>query len=157
MKTISAILQDFGNQALIGCSVFFGVIKVYFLKYIFADFEFAGFLFSMVIFDSLLGIFFAIRNKDFDPAAFGQFMEKFVIYMAVLAVGHVITHYTVDGKPVETFAFLKSTLYSAMLIREVASILKFVGKRFPGFLRDVLKYFRGYTSEGLPESIKKRS
>jgi phage-related holin len=155
MRTILAAVKDLENPVLVALALIFGMVKTAFTTYVFDDWKFAGFLFTMVVIDSGLGIFFAVRHKDLDPKAFGKFLEKAFFYIALLSVGHVMTHYTVSGEEIKTFAFIKNTIYNGMLIREAASILKFGGSRFK-FLVGVLKYFRGFTDEGLPESTTKK-
>lgn len=149
------MFKDLQNDALVGISIFCAVIKTFFLTYVFADFNFAASLVVIVLFDFGLGVYFALKEKDFDPKQFGTFLEKLVVYSAVLVAGHVLTNYEIDGQKNSMFVFIKTSLYTGMIIREVASILKFAGKRFPGFAKDVLKYFRGFTSEGLPERNSK--
>jgi phage-related holin len=152
MRTTVAIFEDITNSVLVRFALLFGGVKTIFLTYIFDDFQFAGFLFTLVLIDCALGLFFAIRSKDYDPRAFGRFLEKVFLYFAVLSMGHVISHYTIDGQEVRTLVFMKNSVYSFMIVREATSIMKHSGKRYPGFARAILKYFRGYNEEGLPET-----
>lgn len=152
MKTIELIYEDAQNPFFVLLSLIFAFFKSFFLKYVFDDFEFANFLLWAIILDTVLGVFLAIRRKDIDTDAFGKMAEKIVIYAIILSFGHLVSNYTIDGQRELTFIMVKNTLYSGMIIREGISIMSMAGRRYPGLFKNVLKYFRSYSEQGIPNS-----
>lgn len=148
MKTIQSMFADLTNTSFIMATGIFATFKFFFGKFVFADWEFAGFLFTLVMVDTLLGTIRAIRNKDFDVKQFTEFVEKIILYSAGLAVGHVFSHYTVEGERILIFSFVRDSIYAALVIREAVSILAHLYARFPtAQLRKLLSYLRGYEVE----------
>lgn len=153
MKTIQSMFTDLTNTSFIMATGIFATFKFLFGKYVFADWEFAGFLFTLVMIDTLIGVFRAIRNRDFDIKELTEFVEKIVLYSAGLAVGHSISHYTTEGERILIFVFVKDAIYTALLIRETVSILLHIYKRFPSKeLLGAIKYLRGYGTDKLKNS-----
>lgn len=154
-KASKLFIADMLSPTFVGVSMSLGLVKTFVSTYVFSDWKFAAFLFVVVGFDTALGVLKAIREKSLDTKGIGLFLEKIVLYCAVLAVGHVLVNYKIAGMSGQDLGYIRNTLYSAMLFREVLSILKHGASKYPGMFSQVLKYFKGYDQNGVPEKKEK--
>lgn len=118
---------------------------VAFQKYVFADWNFIGYLLVVYVVDTLLGVTMSLKQRRHHSRQFRGMFEKFIQYGAVLIMVHVLCEFTVDGKKNTILEALvphfKAVMYLAVLWAEVKSIdenlrgLGFPGLPFPKFLR----------------------
>lgn len=118
-------------------------------KYLFADWEFAGFLLVLVLVDTTFGLLRAWHLHLVNSRAFSRLFLKVMIYMGLLVLAHVLTSFTVDGKPNLIFQWFDWFIYSAMMAREGLSILEHMADIAPDLVPTwLLKRLKQYTQEG---------
>lgn len=94
----------------------------------------------LISLDTILGVFLAWKEKRVKSSSFGNLFSKIAIYFIVLSAMHN-TADILHAKKLSFFAdFLDSTLYSAICIRELLSILEKV--ILLGYLKINLKVFQ---------------
>ncbi|MCA8830183.1 phage holin family protein [Hymenobacter pini] len=116
-----------------------------FQKYVFADWNFIGYLLVVFVVDTALGVWLSMKRRRHHSRQFRGMFEKFIQYGAVLIMVHVLCEFTVDGQKNSILNMLvphfKAVMYLAVLWAEVKSIdenlrgLGFSGLPFPAFLR----------------------
>ncbi|MBC6988569.1 phage holin family protein [Hymenobacter sp. BT491] len=116
-----------------------------FQKYVFADWNFIGYLLVVFVVDTALGVWLSLKQHRHHSRQFRGMFEKFIQYGAVLIMVHVLCEFTVDGQKNSILVMLvphfKAVMYLAVLWAEVKSIdenlrgLGFKGLPFPPFLR----------------------
>ena len=120
-------------------------IMNYFETYIYNDWDYAKFLLIPVILDTLLGIYVAKRLGKFRWFALNKVLEKLVIYLTMLVLAHVMSTFTVSGKPVGIFNWAKMAIFSAIMVKEAYSILRNLAildnKKVPLWLLKKFQYF----------------
>ena len=102
-------------------------IGEYFETYIYEDWGFLKFLLVLVVVDTLLGLYRAIRQKNLSSKAWGMVLDKVISYTSILIMIHVLSFFTVGGKVVEAFTWIKVIAYSMLMVKEGISILENVG------------------------------
>lgn len=114
-------------------------------KYIFHDWEFVKYLIIMICIDTLISWIYHIKQKDFSSKGFGMIFIKLFSYFSLLSMAHVLSSYTVNGNPSDTFSWINSLICTSLLIREAISVVENVSKLNPSFvpvwLRKVLNDF----------------
>jgi phage-related holin len=93
-------------------------------KYIFSDWEFAIFLFIMMMLDTFVGIWKHWIKKDISSEGFSHFFTKFIIYSITLILVHNMTNYTEVGETNGFFGWIDNIIYALLMAREALSILE---------------------------------
>jgi toxin secretion/phage lysis holin len=128
------------NLARNGIVVLFNVIEKYKLntqfpyiysnfinyanKYVFEDWVFVLHLFIIIVIDTVLGVIYSIKQKNFSSWGFGKVFNKVTIYFLVLIATHNAGGYFVKSNIRFIVEILDSTIYSAIILREYLSILE---------------------------------
>ena len=103
-------------------------------KYVFSDWEFAGFLAVLVIIDTVSGMAAAKKTGVFSSKKMKGVVYKVIGYGLALSAIHVATHFTVQGKPSTILAQIMvhadAILYAVVVFREVISIDENCAKAF---------------------------
>jgi toxin secretion/phage lysis holin len=114
-------------------------------KYIFGDWEYLTFLAILIVGDTILGFYWALKSKTITASAWGQIIEKLLTYFSLLIVCHILAEFTIAGRPVSLFTFAKYLGYSVLIVKESISILEHlarINKRLvPAWLLQKLKRF----------------
>jgi len=93
-------------------------------KYIFADWEFAIFLFIMMMLDTMVGIWKHWVRKTISSEGFSAFFTKFIVYAVTLVLVHNLTNYTEVGEKNGLFSWIDNIIYALLMAREALSILE---------------------------------
>lgn len=136
-------------NSLMIASIFAG-LKVTIDKYIYSDWEFAGFLVTLVVVDSVLGFYKAWKSKSISSRAFGRVMEKVLLYSCALIAGHVVT-VVFSSKPLMAgiFEWFNNLLLAGIVVRESLSIFENIAEIKPGLLPAwLMKRFRLFDDSG---------
>lgn len=96
----------------------------FFEKYFFNDWEFGAFLFTMMMLDTLTGIWKHYKNNTIKANGFAAFFNKFIIYAITLILTHNLISYTEQGETNNFFSWLDNIMYALLMSREALSILE---------------------------------
>lgn len=123
----------------------------FFEKYVFADWQFLVFLLILIAVDTIVGFLYAWRTNSLDSEDFSKLFIKVISYLLILILTHVMVHFTVNGQVNNLFGWFNSAAYSSLMIRESLSILKNLGKLYPGLIfPQLLKKLKDFDSDGKP-------
>lgn len=107
-------------------ALLFGWAAAIIRKYVFSDWEFAGFLVVLVIIDTVSGMAAAKKEGVFSSKKMKGVVYKVIGYGLALSAIHVLTHFTVQGRPSTVLALVMvhadAILYAFVVFREVISI-----------------------------------
>ena len=117
--------------ALLILSAIFTPLIRFFECYIFDDWQFLMFMLILIIVDSILGFWRALKINSVSSKGFGMIFKKLFIYMALLILSHVLVNFKIEGKPSLIFMWFDDLVYSAILLRESISILENVANIYP--------------------------
>jgi len=112
-------------------SAIFSPLLNFFECYVFDDWQFMQFMIILIVLDSILGIWRAIKRKEVSSKGFGMIFKKLFIYMSLLILSHVLVNFKIEGKPSLIFMWFDDLVYSAILLRESISILENVAIIYP--------------------------
>lgn len=134
--------------ATIGGSVLFFIEK-----YVFKDWDFAGYLLVLIVADTLLGVAKNIKNKTVSSSGFANFFIKLLVYSCVLISLHVLNNFTVNKVSHQLFDWSNTVVYTAIIIRELISIFENVAEikpnLIPAWILKILKSHDSQTGEKL--------
>lgn len=105
-------------------AAFFATIKGLVEVYLFNDFQYVVYLFTLVMIDSLLGAYAAWIKKEFSANGFGKFVQKMLIYSSFLVMTFVLMNFKIEGKQIGLFGWLDDVLYCSLILREAISIIE---------------------------------
>lgn len=149
MKIAVKLINVVTDPTLLIWAVSLGTIKSIVEKYIFSDWEFLMFLVVLVACDTILGFYKAWKSKTIESKAWGQVIEKFLLYSMVLIVANVLTKFTVNGDTSSIFNWIDDVFFGALLVREAISILENIGEIKPDFLPAwILKRLKKFDDSG---------
>jgi toxin secretion/phage lysis holin len=110
----------------------FGGIAGFFIalfeKYVFADWEFLGFLFVLSVTDTALGMYFAWKEHKFSSQGYKRVFGKMIVYSALIVLCHVLQHIPISGIGQTVFSIVKYGIYCSLIINETVSILTNAGQ-----------------------------
>ena len=101
--------------------------------YVFSDWAFLRFLAVLVILDTLLGFIKHYRSHDVSSRAFGAIANKLLVYTTVMILSNVVSHYSINGVEQTYLQWFGTFCCTALIIREVLSIIENVEAIYPGF------------------------
>lgn len=134
---------------VITASVAASPIVSYIDKYIFSDWEFFNFLMVLVIIDTILGVWKHYVNESLSSKGFGVFFNKLATYLIMLILCHVMSNFTIEGKPTLVFAWIPNVIYSAIMVREAISFIENIGAINPKLVPVVvLKKLKEFDKNG---------
>jgi len=123
-------------------------------KYLFSDWETAIFLIVAIAIDSALGVYLALKNKEFTfQKMFNKMLEKTLIYMSWLVLIHILVSFKIKGEINNTLSWFEYVGYTVIFTKEAISVVKKIGSLKPDLVPDFLidrleryneesKYFR---------------
>ena len=121
-------------------------------KYVYNDWEFLKYLMILIIIDTIISWFYHLKKKDFSSKGFGMIFMKILIYSGLLIISHVIGNFTVEGGNVEHYAWFRSVVCNALIIRESISIIENSAKITPTLVPTrVRKYLADFDENGSPK------
>ena len=121
-------------------------------KYVYNDWEFLKYLMILVIIDTIISWVYHLKKKDFSSKGFGMIFTKILIYSGMLIVSHVIGNFTVEGGNVEIYAWFRSVVCNALIIRESISIIENSAKISPTLVpARIRKYLADFDENGSPK------
>lgn len=137
------------NKYIILLSLPMSLLIRLFEKYIFNDWHFFIFLSVLVALDTLLGLIKHWKLNTLSSKGFGDFFTKFINYVAVLVVTHVLKNFEIGGSSNIIFSWVDDAIYSALVLREAISILENAGAISPGLLPNwILKKLKQFNEDG---------
>lgn len=104
-----------------------------FEKYVFNDWQFAIYLSILIVVDTFLGVWKSWKMRNISSTGFARLFTKVIIYFFFLVVTHVATHFQ-DGVANEIFAWFDTIAYSAIVVREIISIIEKMGAISPNLI-----------------------
>ncbi len=125
------------------------LIKYYFEKYLFSDWEFLKFLLLIVGLDTCLGIWSNYKAHTISSRGFSKLFTKCIIYFSLLILTNLLTKYCVDGVQNSLFNWLDNVIYCAIIVREAISVLEHMTAISPGILPSwILKRLKQFDESG---------
>ena len=119
--------------------------------YIFGDWQFLKWLVVLTSLDTILGFIKHWLTKDVSSKAFGMIGKKLIVYMSVMILANVVSHYTVGGEQQDVLKWFGTFCCTALMVRESISIIENVEAIYPGFFPKSiirrLKDFDSYTGK----------
>lgn len=120
-----------------------------FEKYIFDEWEFLGFIITIVVIDTATGLWKAVILKRANSTDFGGFIIKVVVYGLFLAVIHIIVAFPKSAVAKDIFAWVDDLGYSALIVRESISIIENLGVIRPNLIPSwILRRLKEYDEKG---------
>lgn len=124
------------------------------MKYIFQDWEFAGWICIAVIIDTVASMAKHWVHKDLNSEDFwNKFAKKIFVYIILMITSNLLVNYTVNGNIIGTTQWIGEYLCIMMLIREAISIFENVNGIMPVVPSSILKRLKDFNEKG--EYIKK--
>lgn len=124
-------------------------IQGWFEKYIYGDWEFLKFLVILMVVDTFLGIWNHFKKKDLSLEGFEKILIKLICYGSALIVAHNLSSFQILGSSIDGFSWFRSTICTALVIRESLSIFKQIDKLSPGTIPSrIRKYLKYYDDNG---------
>lgn len=93
-------------------------------KYLFNDWQFLSFLVIIVALDTALSLIKHWRANSLSSTGFAKLFTKMIVYMSLLILTHLMTHYTVQGQPQTWLSWIDYGMYGSIMVREAISILE---------------------------------
>ncbi len=103
-------------------------------KYIFSDWQFAAFMVTLIAIDTFVSMVRHFQQRTVSSWGFAKLFLKVIVYACFLITIHVLTNFTVNGRREMFFTWIDDFAYSAILVREVISILENITLLYPGLI-----------------------
>ncbi len=101
-------------------------------KYLFKDWDFVGFLAVLVFVDTVTGILYALKTKEFNSHRMGDIVYKIILYPLALITVNAISNHTVSGQAnfiiKAIVPYFNAVAYFFFVSREALSIAENMGK-----------------------------
>ncbi|RYD82924.1 MAG: hypothetical protein EOP53_02320 [Sphingobacteriales bacterium] len=94
----------------------------YFEKYVYNDWNFLGFVLTLIMLDTIMGFLANWYTKSLSSMGWRQLFKKFIEYGTCLVICHVLTSFEIQGVPSGVMDWADNFLYAAMLVAESMSI-----------------------------------
>ncbi len=121
------------NLYIIHLAIFLTFLKII-ETYLFSDYEYLIWLFILICLDTLTGIIYAWREKNFSSFGFSKVIVKVLLYAVALVVVNVLQNFKIGGQPVAVFDWIDYFLLTAMVLREAISIFENITRIRPDLL-----------------------
>lgn len=131
-KTIFLFYKSMMDSTLV--SVVFGSAIYIVEKYFFSDWDYARFLVSAIVIDTILGIYKNFKLATLDWGAFDRFFAKIVAYCSALAAVHILSEFTIKNENQGVFDWLTIIVYTSVMVLEARSIFKHINQIYPNQL-----------------------
>lgn len=156
MKVLLSKLLPFSTKTLLSLPV--GVVLtpvlVFIERYLFDDWNFLSSLGVLILVDTVFGVQHHWVKHTISSRAFSRLFTKCGIYLGLLVLTHVLTHYQVQGKPQILFAWFDTFMYSCMMAREGLSILEHIAYIEPRLVpKALLKRLAIISDEGIEAAM----
>jgi phage-related holin len=118
-------------------AIWLTVFRELFAKYVFNDWQFFGFLFVLIVLDTILAMMKVVRAQGWRGLSFKEangFLVKCFLYFSVLVMAHSMGNFTVHGEPFTAFTWVDYFLYSYMIAKEALSVAKNVNSIKPDWV-----------------------
>lgn len=117
--------------------------------YIYSDWEFARFLVTLIIVDTVLSVIKHLIHRDASSEDFWKGTSKKVfVYMVLLILANVMSNFIVNGHHVYATSWIGDYLCVAMLVREAISIVENSNAIYPWLPVKVLKRLKDFGENG---------
>lgn len=136
----------FGKMLLIlSLSISLSTVSNFINVYVYSDWDFLIWLGVLICADTFLGTIYAIKESVWSSTKASKFFFKIFLYCIVLIVVHVLVKFKVDGAHPSVLNWFDDIAFSAMIVREAASIFEKIAllkpDLFPSWILKRLKYF----------------
>ncbi len=125
-------------------------------QYLFNDWEFLASMMTLIILDTCLGTYRNLKQRTLSSLNFGKVLRKIILYSTLLIVTHVFRHFKVHGVEVHFFTWMDYFMYSAIMVKELISILEHISSIHPGlvppWIIGRLKQFRETGKMDIPKN-----
>lgn len=144
MSHIKSFLVLFNDTSIVSIS-----ILAFVNRYLFSDWQFGAHLCVVIMIDTIFGVWVSLKNRQFGVVGFSKFITKVIIYWLFLCVVHSLTHFSVEGERNEIFRWFNLFAYSALIVKESASVMLHIEAIKPGQLpRWIITRFVDYNKTG---------
>lgn len=121
----------------------------FFNTYMFDDWSFLVYLVVMIMIDTILGVWKALKYGILSSSRFGGMIIKAVLYAFFLIVVHNLTSFSSNEITRSIFAWVEELCYAALLVREAISIIENTGAIKPDLLpKWILKRLKTFDENG---------
>lgn len=120
-----------------------------FEKYLFNDWSFLIYLIILILLDTLLGVWRAIKYNQVNSSKFGGFIIKVVLYAIFMVVVHNLSNFSNNEATKFVFSWVQELCYGAVLVREAISIIENIGAIKKGLIPNwILSKLKAYDEKG---------
>jgi hypothetical protein len=124
-------------------------ILYYIEKYIYKDWEFLGYMTTVILVDTILAMLYHHKKGSLNSEGFSKFYIKCLLYAMFLILIHNLMSFKVSGKSMTVFSWLDTVAYMSIMVREAISIVENIGKIKPDLLPSwILKKLKGFDESG---------
>lgn len=146
------------NAVAFAFSVPISTVVFYFEKYLWNDWEFAGFLLVAVCADTLAGVIAAFVRREFSLKVFFRKVAiKAFVYTVILVLMHLLKSAKPDGEEIPAAKYFYMLVMASMLIKEIlgafVNMSKFSDHPLLAFVRKYLADFDSKTGALLKQKI----
>ena len=137
IDTLKYYLLTMFEKGYLVAGVFLAIFRGLFTKYLFSDWEYFGFLFSLIVLDTLFAMLGVWRNQGWKALSFKashNFAIKLFLYFGVLVLSHIFGNFTVHGKPNILFTWIDTFIFSYLIAKEGLSLAKNINAVMPGYV-----------------------
>jgi hypothetical protein len=124
LSSLSSLLKQW--PLLLGMGWVLAPVIRFVERFLWSDWEFAGFLGVLVALDTIAALINAWRHADVSVRLIDDLLLKLFAYSATLITTHTLSHYTVHGEPNsllgELVPYFDAVVYAAILSREALSL-----------------------------------
>lgn len=130
-------------------AILFIPIFTFIERYIFSDWEFLIWLVIAIIWDTALGLGYALWKREVSAKKMAGILAKIVVYGSVLWIGHAVASVEMKGSKIPGGEYFTILCYAAIFILECISILRNTGKINSKFVpKFILKRLEGFNENG---------
>ena len=131
-------------------------IGLFITQYVFSQWAFAYGFFGIFIFDTITGVYIALRTQTFKGDVFRlKMLDKTVCYITIILAFSMATKMSIENSDINLIQYLNVPIYSLFIMVELRSIVlnwyKF--KQWP-FLGQILELIDKTKKETIDKNIK---
>jgi hypothetical protein len=121
-----AAIYNFLNRYALNTPIPYLVANgVYYVRtFVFQDWIFVAHLLVIIFLDTVLGVWVALKKRNFSSVGFGRLFSKLFVYLVLLIATHNATHFFKSQGVDFLIKMFDSTVYAAIVVREYISLLE---------------------------------
>ncbi|MEO6285835.1 MAG: phage holin family protein [Dyadobacter sp.] len=139
IDTLKYYLYTMFEKGYAVAAVWLTIFRELFTRYIFKDWDFVGFLFALILFDTFFATLKVIRATGWRSLSFKEaekFLVKIFLYFGVLSLSHILGNFTIHGKANDYsfFTWVDTFLYFYLITKEALSVARNINSNSPAYV-----------------------